>query len=188
VRREKSRPEQVEVFSEPGGLKVFRNPDAYPRAWVVRKVIVPADRRAAAELVQSPDFDARRETFLLGGKQRAPSWEACDGDATVDVVVQEIHRVAARARTACGGMVVFGDPIFPGWQARVDGKPAPLYAAYGALRGVVVPAGDHFVELLYRPRSVYLGAALSGIGFAGCLMLAAAAWRESRKWAGPGGP
>jgi hypothetical protein len=34
VAKEKTRPQQEEVYAEPGGLKVFRNPDAFPRAWV----------------------------------------------------------------------------------------------------------------------------------------------------------
>jgi len=36
---------------------------------------------------------------------------------------------------------------------------------------VVVPAGIHTVELVYRPLAVYLGAALSIVGLLGCLGL-----------------
>ncbi|MBI4874849.1 MAG: YfhO family protein [Acidobacteria bacterium] len=34
VRREADRPEQELLYASPSGLKVFRNPKAYPRAWV----------------------------------------------------------------------------------------------------------------------------------------------------------
>jgi len=174
VGREKKRPEQVEVFAEPGGLKVFRNPDAYPRVWLTGEVRAVTDRDAAAALMQSADFDPRRETFLFGG---APEWAPCDPVGSAEVTAQETHRTAARVKTNCRAMVVFGDPMFPGWRARVDGAPAEMYAAYGALRGVVVPPGDHRVEVEYRPRSVYAGAALTLIGFAGCLALALMARR-----------
>jgi hypothetical protein len=190
VAREKSRPQQVEVYSEPGsGLKVFRNPDAHPRAWFVERVREAPDRDTAALLMISSDFDPRRETFLLGGPQKPPALGPCDaGNSTVEWLARDLHRVAVRARTSCAAMLVFADPFFPGWQAQVDAAPADLYAAYGALRGVVIPPGEHVVELVYRPRSVYAGAALSVLGLLGCLALALAARRESRKPAAPAGP
>jgi Zn-dependent protease len=59
----------------------------------------------------------------------------------------------------------------------VDGRPAPIYEAYGFLRGVVVDRGRHRVEMHYRPKSVYWGAALTGIG-----LLAAALIGFSGLW------
>ena len=184
VGREKSRPEQVEVFAEPGGLKVFRNPDALPRAWVAG-TIRETDRGGAAALMGlpgspgSPEFDPRRAVFVLPGAGPRPGGGAPAGcreqGATVEWLAREIHRVAARASSSCGGMLVFGDPAYPGWRARVDGKPAVLHSAYGALRGVEIPAGEHEVELRFRPVSVYLGAALSAAGLLGCARLAARA-------------
>lgn len=187
VGKQKSRPEQVEVFAEPGGLKVFRNPDAFPRAWLAQSVRVVANRAAAASLLASPDFNPRRETFLLGAKTEAPAWLPCEGEAAVQWTAREIDRVEAAVVTPCPGMLIFSDPWFPGWQARVDGAPATLYEAYGALRGVVVAAGRHRVEMCYGPRSVYWGGVLSAAGVAGCLLLGLVARREGRKSAGRAG-
>jgi uncharacterized membrane protein YfhO len=68
-------------------------------------------------------------------------------------------------------MVIAGETYSQGWQASVDGKPARIYEVYSALRGVVVDAGRHRVEMRYRPRSVFLGAILTAIGFAGAVVL-----------------
>jgi hypothetical protein len=184
VAREKSRPEQVEVFAQPGGLKVFRNPDAFPRAWLVHQAHSVPDRAAAAAWMQSPDFDATRSAFMLGS---SPTLGACEG-GSIEITALELHRTAARTRAPCRSMAVFSDPVFPGWQARVDQRPVPLYAAYGALRGVVVPAGEHTVEFVYRPWSAYAGAALSVVGLTGWLGLAWAARQESRRPAVPASP
>jgi uncharacterized membrane protein YfhO len=55
--------------------------------------------------------------------------------------------------------------------ATVDGKPAQLYETYGVIRGVVAPAGQHRIEIRYRPKSVYLGGAMTAIGLiAACLI------------------
>src|SRR6185295_10299462 len=37
VARKPSAPEQVEVFAGRSGIKVFRKPDAFPRAWIVHE-------------------------------------------------------------------------------------------------------------------------------------------------------
>jgi hypothetical protein len=50
VAREKTREQQVEVYSDASGWKVFQNPDAWPRAWIVHdnSEITLAEKRAGA--------------------------------------------------------------------------------------------------------------------------------------------
>ena len=81
-------------------------------------------------------------------------------------------KVTIKAAMGCDGMVVLSDTIFPGWYAKVDGKPASIYEVNAAMRGVPVPQGTHTVEMVYRPRSVYVGAALTFLGLAGALVIA----------------
>jgi uncharacterized membrane protein YfhO len=80
------------------------------------------------------------------------------------------------ANLKCRGMVIDSDTFFPGWEATVDGRPAPIYEAYGFLRGVVAEAGPHRIEMRYRPKSVYWGAALTALGLLGAATLAAVKW------------
>ena len=60
--------------------------------------------------------------------------------------------------TSAAGELVLADAYYPGWEAYVDGKPATIYPADVALRGVFVPAGTHTVTMEYSPESVTLGA------------------------------
>ena len=53
------------------------------------------------------------------------------------------------------------DQDYPGWEATVDGIPTPILRANYAFRAVRVPAGISVVEFRYRPRSVWLGAAIT---------------------------
>jgi hypothetical protein len=50
-----------------------------------------------------------------------------------------------------GGLLVVSGLFYPGWQARLDGQPAPIVQANLALRAVAVPPGLHRVEWRYRP-------------------------------------
>jgi uncharacterized membrane protein YfhO len=85
-------------------------------------------------------------------------------------------RVSHSARLQCAGFLVLTDTWRPGWRATVDGRATPIHEAYGALRGVVVPAGPHTVEFRYRPWSAYWGALSSALAFAA----AALAWFRLR--------
>jgi hypothetical protein len=179
IGRAPSRAGQRELFADTSGWKIYQNEEALPRAWMVHRVRRAADAREAARLFRTAEFDPRRETILLG--ESAADVQDCPAAGTVSLVWHGIHRLEARTSAACAGMVVFGEPLLPGWKAWVDGKAAALYAPFGALRGVAVPAGEHTVELVYRPLCVYLGAALSAMGVALCAGLAVARARQASR-------
>jgi uncharacterized membrane protein YfhO len=58
-------------------------------------------------------------------------------------------------------MVLDDETNYPGWVARVDGRPVPILAADYLFRAVAVPAGRHSIEFRYEPRSIKIGAAVS---------------------------
>ncbi len=63
---------------------------------------------------------------------------------------------------------------YPGWEATVDGRAAPLRRANVAFSAVPVPAGTSEVVLRYAPRSVRYGVAVSGVSLVVALGLLAA--------------
>ena len=158
IAKEPRRPEQVEVFSGRNGWKVFRNPDAFPRAWIVHDT---AD-------IESPK----------GSMGVPPEPEACEGEETAAFEYLGMQRTRATVRLACAGYAIFADPLLPGWRARLDGAEVPIYRAHGALRAIAVPGGQHQIEFLYRPMSVILGGALTASGFLACGVLALLGWRR----------
>jgi len=75
------------------------------------------------------------------------------------------------------------DTYDPGWKVTVDGRPAPLLRANVAFRGVLLPAGRHVVEQVYRPWTVVYGLAAS----AAALLAGLAVALRDRVHAGPAG-
>jgi hypothetical protein len=167
ISRNPARPDQTVAFQAQSGLKVFANPGAFPRARVVHAAIGAANEQTVIGTVMNPATDLQRTVVLQG---TAPQLEACDA-GSVEIKRYRPTHVVMRADVACRSMVVLGDAWFPGWKAYVDGKPAQIHAAYNVVRGVVVDAGQHELSLVYRPESLYTGAALALIGIAICVFL-----------------
>ncbi len=102
-------------------------------------------------------------------------------NATEGVDIQGLSggHIAAHVRAAKDGVLVLSELFYPGWQARVNEKPAGINEVDGGLRGIPVLQGESQVMLDYAPPSVILGAMLSGLTFIFVLSsLAGTLWRR----------
>ena len=54
------------------------------------------------------------------------------------------------------GLLVASETDYPGWEAWVDGAPAPIHRVDIALRGVVLPEGAHRVRMEFRPTILWV--------------------------------
>ena len=84
--------------------------------------------------------------------------------AEIMVLESEPDRITYRIRTDHPAYLVVATTWYPGWEATLDGAPAPLYRANLAFQAVEVPAGGGDVTLRYTLNRWGLGAGLSGIG------------------------
>ena len=92
----------------------------------------------------------------------APIYEAVSADPPSATVVRPDNPGPGRWRVQVDGaspaLVVVAEAFFPGWEAKVDGRKAPLVEADGGFLGVPVDAGSHVVTLEYRrPAAAALG-------------------------------
>ncbi|MGI5865384.1 MAG: YfhO family protein [Myxococcales bacterium] len=158
---------------------LYRSRTAFPRAFVVHRAVAASEAEARAALLD-PSRPLRERAFLeLGPGESLPSLADCAG-STASIEEITANRVAV-AVEACGdGVLVVSDSWFPGWQALVDGRRAPLYRANFLARAVPVSAGRHRVELFYRPVSFLAGAAVSSMALFAMGSLAFAGQRRSR--------
>ncbi len=156
------RPGLKEVFTGRSGLKVFENSTAYPRVWSVHQATsLPSSKLVRASMADA-SFDPLRTVLLAG--EAAPELGACrPHDEDVQMPLHRPNYVRITANLECRGMVILTDTFFPGWGATVDGKSARIYQVYGGVRGVVADAGQHVIEMRYRPWSVILGALMTAL-------------------------
>jgi hypothetical protein len=84
---------------------------------------------------------------------------------------ERLHFEVTAAQPA---LAVWTDAWAPGWEATVDGSPAPLVKVAGLFKGVAVSAGFHRVEFRYRPSGWRWGLRLALLGTLGLLATALA--------------
>ena len=73
---------------------------------------------------------------------------------TVNIKNEIPTRIVIAAQMETPGLLVLADLWDPGWQACLNGKPAPILRTNHALRGVVLPAGSSTVEFRYASATV----------------------------------
>ena len=148
------------VFKDP--VRVARVPDPLPRAYVVNRAVV-ARGDAAWQALAAPDFDPAT-TVLLEEAAAVPPADGFRGQVRVLDARPDQWRVATQA--SAPAYLVITEANAPGWQAEVDGRPAPVHTANMLFRAVVIPEGEHTVVLRYRPPAVIWGLVASAVSLA----------------------
>ncbi|MDQ2810037.1 MAG: YfhO family protein [Chloroflexota bacterium] len=166
-----------------GEWSIYENRQVLPRAWLTHRVIAEAAGVLRLQQLRIPDFDRAGTAVLnapLSPDQPLPATPPAAGDrVTITRYAPEAVDIAADSPAA--GVLILADQAFPGWQATVDGQPAPILTADHALRGVYLSAGTHTVQFRYRPASFAWGAAITALAGLGLLGLTAWPWRVARR-------
>jgi hypothetical protein len=77
------------------------------------------------------------------------------------------------------GYFVIAAPLFPGWEARLDGHAVDIEQLGHVLPAVKVDPGPHVLTYEYRPASVGIGSAISGVTLMlSALWIAIEVWRQ----------
>jgi hypothetical protein len=151
-----------------GSTVVFENLRAQPRAWLVPEVVSASPREVltairSSEMPDGRSYEPGQLAFVEEPREtsRAPR----DPSAQVSLNERSDYRLEVRTRSRAPGMLVVSDAFYPGWRATIDGERTEIVRVNYVMRGVRLPAGDHLVEFVYRPASVYVGAFLSAASF-----------------------
>ncbi|HUT54801.1 MAG TPA: hypothetical protein VM658_15525 [bacterium] len=166
------------------GFKVFHLPDAFPRAYLIGRSLRVKKAMDNLELLRTHEF---RQSVVLEDVAGLPAAaeETDMGVVPAEIAAYAPQEVRIRARAPADAYLVLSDSFYPGWEARVDGKPAPIFRANFLVRAVRVPAGESEVVFRYRPYSGFTGRAVSLAGLAAFLIMLAAG--PVRAWHGPRG-
>jgi hypothetical protein len=166
---------------DPSPVKLYRARAAPPTVWLVPETVVADDPQALAFL-RGPAFAPERTAVVAPTAEARALAAAPDAPAGSARVVERLPEHWTIETDAPGErLLVIPQAFFPGWEATIDGAPAPVVRANYLLQGVYVPAGTRRVEIVYRPRSVLLGLLVSFVALLG----AAVVWARPELLSGP---
>ncbi len=170
------------------GGRVYRVPDPAPAAYLVAGCESVGSPIAALERFAAPSLDARRTVILERKYLSRHGLECREGrdsggsPGTATIVRRRLNSLRVRVEALRKSWLVVSESWDPGWQATIDGSPAPVLPGNSAFRAIPVPAGAHLVSLRYSPSSYRLGKQVSvaAVGLS-ALLLAGTAARRRRK-------
>lgn len=152
----------VPVHQTGSGLTIYQNSQALPMALLVFHAVAVDDQSIAWELVHAPEWDARSVVYVEGGPpldERTPQ-----GETRLTHTRYEANRIDLEVKTGSPAYLVLSEVYYPGWQATIDGQPAPIYRANSTFRAIYLDQpGEHIVSLVFRPIMVTIGLALSAV-------------------------
>ncbi len=142
--------------------RVVENTRVLPRAFVPANVQFTNGDQGDWVVPVAMTVDFGDQSFIETGthQDRVPN-----GPGEVEIEGNNRFRAAMKG----DGWVVVSIAAWKGWSAKIDGRNAPIRFANHAFIGVWVPAGEHTIELTYRPRSFVLGAGISLVTALICL-------------------
>ncbi|MCW5882405.1 MAG: hypothetical protein KIS91_15865, partial [Anaerolineae bacterium] len=174
--------ELVAEVERVGEARLYRLAGSLPHAWLVPGVRVTSDEAGVRAALAAPDFDPLAYAVTadpVGAGLGLPTRGAPLTEARADVERPTPAAWTVRVQTPQPALLVLGEAFAPGWQAQVNGQPAPVLAVDGLLRGTPVPTGASTVVWRYEPWTVTVGLGLSGLTLAG--LVGAIWWGRRRK-------
>ncbi len=154
------------LVDETNNIRLYENLRAMPRVWLAHDIAVVKPEEAlqiikSSKLPDERDFDPAR-TALVEEPLNMASQEI-DANASAEIVSMSDTTMEVRTSSVSPSILITSDPYYPGWGVSIDGERAHLFRADYAIRGVMLPAGQHLVRFEFRPRSFYYGVAISAI-------------------------
>ena len=146
---------------------VHRLAAAPQRAFLAHQVLVAADDGAVYDQLSQPDFDPLNMVVLPAAAPASPG----GGDDQAQVSQDSAGQLSLSTSSSGAAVLVASEAYFPGWQVSVDGRPAALLRADGALLAVSLPAGAHQVRFAFQPPVLAWGAGLTLFSLAAALAL-----------------
>jgi hypothetical protein len=149
------------MSSERGTLyQVFVN--ATP-VWITHQYEIVDSQSAAIARTAAPDIDPFQTVILEQVPALIPAPATVNERATVSIF--EPQRLVTEITLTTPAVVVWSEIAYSGWVVQVNGENLATLRAYGLLRAVALPAGEHTVEWRFEPPLVYWGLGISTVAF-----------------------
>ena len=159
----------------------IQNPYVYGNAWFVDKINYVSN--ANEELDGIGKCNLRHEAVADKKFESTLGQAVPQGNVSVvKITAYEPNQLAYEVQSDKGGVLVFSEIYYPGWTAKVDGKPVEVGRVNYVLRAIHIAPGNHKVELDFFPKSIDRTETVAYVGYLVLfLLIAFGLWSDYRK-------
>jgi len=138
------------VWEDQAGWKVFENLQSAPRFFLTNKVLTYSSRDEFEKKFFADDFDPKTMVLV---ENNYPAPQLCTNEelknSTLLLEKYESTTIRFKVETACPVFLFLSDTFDSQWKATIGGQATTIYKTDYALRGLVVPYGNHSLEFNY---------------------------------------
>lgn len=160
-------------IAEVGKVAVFENTRTLPRAWLATGELVTTEEEElniirSGRTSNGAAWNPLEQALVVStsgvsfGKEHQPG--------KTEVTRNEPNRVEVKTESAAPAILVLSANHYPGWRANVDGQSVDVMRVNYNQRGIALPAGNHLVTFVYRPKSVLIGLVISFLVLAALML------------------
>lgn len=160
------------------------NPHALGNAWFVSnyRIVENAD----AEIAALNNLDPRRDAIVDKRYESELKNLAINVDslASIKLVAYKPNELTYETSANSDQLAIFSEVFYKnGWNAYVDGQPAPHFSANWILRAMIVPKGEHKIVFKFEPSTYNTSRTLATVssGLLVLLLLGTIVWCFRRK-------
>lgn len=148
---------------------VYRNDNSLPRTYFVNRVEVK-DNLEILNMIKANSFNPKEVAFV---QEKVSNVEKPDSTAFVEIVKYTDEVINLDVNASGNNFLFFGSTFISGdadyklftlptgWRAFVDKRETKIYRTNHGFMGIIVPKGQHKVELTYAPKSFFISKNIS---------------------------
>ncbi len=148
-----------------GQTAPLQNPYTYGNAWFVDRISYVNNANEELDALRKINL---RHVAVADVKFKSQLGEAIQQDNVSMVKIKSYapNRLSYDVTSDKGGILVFSEIYYPGWEATVDGQPAELGRVNYVLRAMHIQPGRHQVTLQFFPASIKKTETIAYISYA----------------------
>ncbi len=142
--KEENDPKLTLVFQE-GKTRVYENKKVYPRAFMVEEIVNLSDEQTVIEAMFKNQNQLNKKAFTNINLYVKPA--PLFPDEKADILSISENKLVIKTFAMVPRLLVVSDLYYPDWQVHIDGKESTIFLVDLSLKGIILPEGEHRVEL-----------------------------------------
>ncbi|MCF7793721.1 MAG: YfhO family protein [Candidatus Cloacimonetes bacterium] len=140
---------------------IFKNKNYLPRAWFVKNIERIDKKENIWKRLNQQEFNPAESAII---EQEIPP-VSVPAQSSVELESFDLHYLKFNVKTDSTAFLTVSEIYYPaGWKAYIDGEETEIYPTNYILRGVVIPAGEHVLEMKFAPQTYTISIKLSLAG------------------------